>query len=330
MKTNQIPAKRSNYTRADRPEQVPVTHIVIHSTELSYPETVQRFQEAHDVSAHYVLWQSDGLVTQMVAPHNVAWHAGNWELNCRAVGIEQEAYVGEPESFTKTMLRSLTTLVSQLSTQFNVPLDRDHLLGHDNLCAMTASGQLSMHQDPGRYFDWRQLLTDLGASVEGRGVPVVGEPVVVCVTVADLYQSPERGAKLLTDETLPGWTHQVSYGQRFVCADKKGDWVAIWYSGKLAWCHNPEYDVLQACEGDVFTLGAPTAIYGTTAPDADSIARLNTAEQYVAGPTLHQLVSVDDNGQLRATLNTKTYYQFFYNHRIAFVPIDTVHFEKKV
>ncbi|WP_054759602.1 N-acetylmuramoyl-L-alanine amidase [Secundilactobacillus collinoides] len=221
MKTNQIPAKRSNYTRADRPEQVPVTHIVIHSTELSYPETVQRFQEAHDVSAHYVLRQSDGLVTQMVAPHNVAWHAGNWELNCRAVGIEQEAYVGEPESFTKTMLRSLTTLVSQLSTQFNVPLDRDHLLGHDNLCAMTASGQLAMHQDPGRYFDWRQLLTDLGASVEGRGVPVVGEPVVVCVMVADLYQSPEQGAKLLTDETLPGWTHQVSYGQRFVCADKK-------------------------------------------------------------------------------------------------------------
>ncbi|ANZ61019.1 hypothetical protein AYR62_11375 [Secundilactobacillus paracollinoides] len=330
MQTNEVSAAVSNYTQANRPDDVPVTHIVIHSTELSYLDTVRRFQEDHEVSAHDVIRGADGLVTRMVAPENVAWHAGNWELNCRSVGIEQEAYVGEPESFTETMLRSLATVVAQLSQTFHVPLDRDHLLGHDNLCAATPDGQLAMHQDPGRYFDWQGLMKGLWAPVISLGTPQIGEPVVVCVNVADLYQSPDTGAELLTSESLPAWTHQLSYGQRYVCAERSGEWVAIWYNGVKGWCHDPEHTILQGCQGEVIAPNSPhTPIFGMTSAAAKPIATLAAEEQYVAGPLVSQLESRDTNGQFQASFTGQRYYQFYYNHRIAFVPIDTMHLVKK-
>ncbi|WP_054700340.1 hypothetical protein [Secundilactobacillus odoratitofui] len=69
---NQIAALASNYTVANRPSDLGIRYIIIHATQLSYDDTVARFLAPNEVSAHVVIRQTDGLVTEMVASQNVA------------------------------------------------------------------------------------------------------------------------------------------------------------------------------------------------------------------------------------------------------------------
>mgnify|MGYP000755345049 FL=1 len=39
-----------------------------------------------ETSAHYFV--DDTTVVRSVADKNIAWHAGDWDINCRSIGIE--------------------------------------------------------------------------------------------------------------------------------------------------------------------------------------------------------------------------------------------------
>lgn len=62
------------------------------------------------VSAHFVV--SDTRVTQMVSLNDTAWHAGNWDWNCRSIGIE-----ARPEH-DKTTQETVAKLVAQIWTHY--------------------------------------------------------------------------------------------------------------------------------------------------------------------------------------------------------------------
>ncbi len=82
-----IAASPANYTVADRPHDYPIDMIVIHDIEGTVASAIADFQNpAWQASAHYVVSNS-GQVTQMVAEKDIAWHAGNWDYNTRAIGI---------------------------------------------------------------------------------------------------------------------------------------------------------------------------------------------------------------------------------------------------
>ena len=49
--------------------------------------------QTRQASAHYQV-ESDGTVGQLVHDRDTAWHAGNWDANCRSIGIEH-ANVGD-------------------------------------------------------------------------------------------------------------------------------------------------------------------------------------------------------------------------------------------
>ncbi len=136
------PALVSNYTHAKRPVDVRIHYIVIHATELSYSDTIARFQSANQVSAHVVIRQADGHRTEMVAPGNVAWHAGNWDMNCRSLGIEQEAYIEDSAAYTESMMAALAIQIQEWSARYHVPLDRAHLLGTTTLLHLLAKKRL--------------------------------------------------------------------------------------------------------------------------------------------------------------------------------------------
>ena len=72
--------------------------------------------------------------------------------------------------------------VRDLAKSYGVPLDREHIIGHDEIPGVTAARQAGMHWDPGPYWDWDRymqlLLSPLPSEVDpGQdGAPLVLRP----------------------------------------------------------------------------------------------------------------------------------------------------------
>jgi N-acetyl-anhydromuramyl-L-alanine amidase AmpD len=130
------PGDYGNYDLANRPDdRLAVRYVVLHDTEVSYDATLAIFQNSLSyVSAHYVTRSADGRVAQMVATRNVAWHAGNWWINTHSVGIENEGFALEGNTwFTHDLYRSLAKLTRYTAGRYGIPLDRAHIIGHDDV-----------------------------------------------------------------------------------------------------------------------------------------------------------------------------------------------------
>lgn len=152
-----------NHDLADRPASQSVKYIVIHDTEGSWDTTIKLVQDPTYVSWQYTLRSSDGHVAQHVPLKDVAWHAGNWYVNAKSVGLEHEGFLVSPDAwYTEAMYRSSARLVRYLASRYGIPLDRQHILGHDTVPGTTAATIRGMHTDPGPYWDWAHYFTLLG------------------------------------------------------------------------------------------------------------------------------------------------------------------------
>lgn len=91
------------------------------------------------VSAHYGIGKN-GEVHQYVQESDAAWHAGRvdapvWKLikpsinpNLYTIGIEHE---GKPDDvWTDPMKQSSATLIREICQRWQIPIDRDHVIGH--------------------------------------------------------------------------------------------------------------------------------------------------------------------------------------------------------
>jgi N-acetyl-anhydromuramyl-L-alanine amidase AmpD len=290
LKCNYIPAAYAqnsadvgdygNYDLADRPNShLTVNYIVIHDTEESYQSTINGFQNPLDyVSAHYVVRGSDGTVTQMVPTKDVAWQAGNWYINSHSVGIEQEGYAVQGATwFTERLYRTTSTLVRYLANKYHVPLDRQHIIGHENVPGISAAGIPAMHWDPGPFWNWGHFMNLLGSYTVPTGSshskvvtinPVFQQnvqtvtdceaanaPVSQAASFVWLRTAPSADAPLFDDPGLhpkdpagtagttcaADWGDKASAGQQFAVADRQGDWVAIWWDGAKVWFENPKH-----------------------------------------------------------------------------------------
>ena len=159
-----------NYDLANRPQDgQDIRYIVIHTTDASWDLTLQIFTDPKNAAAaHYLVRSSDGQVAKFIAPRHVAWHAGNWYYNAHSIGIEHEAWAFEGHKwFTDALYASSAKLVRHLARRYGVPLDRAHILGHDEVPGINPTHQKTMHWDPGPYWDWdryMKLLRDPGTT----------------------------------------------------------------------------------------------------------------------------------------------------------------------
>jgi hypothetical protein len=271
-----------NYDLANRPaDGDAVRYIVIHDTEGSYSGTISAFQNpTSHVSAHYVVQSSTGGVTQMVQTKDIAWHAGSWYMNMHAIGIENEGYALKGATwYTPSEYQSSAALVKYLAARFSIPLDRQHIIGHDDVPGPADSYVAGMHWDPGPYWDWNYFMNLAGAPIrqpDAGSLPVgseitidpafsnANEPTVTGCTTSTgsittcptqpanfvyLRTSPSSTAPLLADPYLESsgsgttrawdWGDKAVSGQTFVVAGEQGSWTAIWYAGQKAWFYNP-------------------------------------------------------------------------------------------
>ena len=251
-----------------------VQYIVIHDTEASWDTTLKLVQDPTYVSWHYSVRSSDGLIAQHVPTKDVAWHAGNWYVNMHSIGIEHEGFAPSGATwYSEPMYRNSAKLVKYLADKYDIPLDRGHILGHDQVPGITPAGVAGMHWDPGPYWDWQHYFQLMGAPLQAHAVAssdVVRilpgfegnvQPVTGCVTATVacepqgtnfvyLRTAPSDSAPLVTDigirPTGAASTTEVAdigaratAGVEYAVAERAGDWTAIWWLGQKAWFENP-------------------------------------------------------------------------------------------
>ena len=100
--------------------------------------------------------------------HNdVAWHAGNWYVNMHSIGLEHEGIAEDGGLwYTEAMYRTSARLVRYLANRYDIPLDRGHIIGHDQVPGPTPAYVPGMHWDPGPYWDWEHYFELLGAPID--------------------------------------------------------------------------------------------------------------------------------------------------------------------
>jgi len=150
------PGNYGDYDFDNRPADLKINSIVIHDTEESYPDTIATFTDPESfVSANYVIQSSTGDITEMVRPQDVAWAVGDWYYNTHSISIEHEGFAAQGAIwYTQAMYQASAKLVRYLAHRFGVPLDRAHIIGHDNVPGPTDATTASQHWDPGPYWNW--------------------------------------------------------------------------------------------------------------------------------------------------------------------------------
>jgi N-acetyl-anhydromuramyl-L-alanine amidase AmpD len=68
----------------------------------------------------------------MVQEKDVAWHAGNWDYNTRAIGIEHAGYAC-CHYYTTAEYNGSAKLLASICSRWGVPLDRNHVIGHSQV-----------------------------------------------------------------------------------------------------------------------------------------------------------------------------------------------------
>jgi len=155
-------ASSPNFTQGRKGKRI--IAIVNHITAGLMPGTLSWLQNpAAKSSAHYLVTKA-GIIYQLVADNNAAWHAGivkspNWPLydggnpNYYTIGIEHEALAGE--ALTEAQYQATLWLHRQLVTRYGIPIDSGHIIGHYRL------DSVNRKNDPGPGFPWSRLFEDL-------------------------------------------------------------------------------------------------------------------------------------------------------------------------
>ncbi len=126
--------------------------IVIHTCQMPFYDCWAFLHSCHkpSSSSHYVVRSGDGHVVQLINDRHVGWHATC--VNFKSIGIEHEGWVETPEEwFTDAMYCSSANLTAWLADQYGIPMDRAHIIGHDEANRLHCGGT---HTDPGPGWDW--------------------------------------------------------------------------------------------------------------------------------------------------------------------------------
>ena len=271
------PTDYGNYDVANRPAGPTIDGIVVHITEGDLASVIQLFQDSTSIaSAHDVIGR-DGTVYVMVPAQDIAYHADNYDYNTRKIGYEIVGHSALGD-VTRAQYRSVALLAQFDAARFHFPLDRQHIIGHDNVPAPRDALASGMHVDTGPFFDWQLLMILLGAPVMPNAGPdsqfvtiaplwpLSRQTVTGCWPTPDLcapggsrptnfvylHTAASQSAPLLSDPLLGQGTTDVGnnaakayYGQQFVVSDRQSDtqgtWYQVWYDGQRGWFYSPRW-----------------------------------------------------------------------------------------
>lgn len=89
----------------------------------------------HGTSAHYQV--TPDKIWGCVGENYVAYHAGNYPVNQRSIGIEHLNNTGAPTwTIAEETYRNSAKLIRDICERYNIPIDRQHILKHSE-CSQT-------------------------------------------------------------------------------------------------------------------------------------------------------------------------------------------------
>ena len=135
-----VPANPNTYYQANRPfGGIPIHSIMIHDTETSYAGTIEAFTNAKATSSVQYLVSgqyasSDPAITQFIPDRVWSHSVNNWWFNETSIGIEHVGFAVAPAGYyTPQLYQRSADLVGWIVWKYRLPLDRAHILGHDNI-----------------------------------------------------------------------------------------------------------------------------------------------------------------------------------------------------
>jgi hypothetical protein len=142
---------------ANRPVDIPIDSIMIHDTEGSWQASVDVFTAPGGVSAAtYIVSSqvSDPAVTQFAHDKDWVQSVNNWWFNETSIGVEHVGFAVAPQGyFTEELYKRSASLVGWDAWKYHIPVDRAHILGHDNIPNSIDNPHVQ-HWDPGPSWDW--------------------------------------------------------------------------------------------------------------------------------------------------------------------------------
>ncbi|WP_246456184.1 N-acetylmuramoyl-L-alanine amidase [Nocardioides mesophilus] len=374
------PYDYGNHDLADRPNDLSIDYIVIHNTEGVWERALDLVTDPTYLAWHYTLRSSDGHIAQHLDNKNVGWHAGNWYVNMHSIGLEHEGIAAQGATwFTESMYRTSARLVRHLSEEYDIPRDRAHIIGHDQIPGVTAAYVRGMHWDTGPFWDWEHYMELVRKPLDadrGRTNLVTVAPgfddnqqkVTGCNTDGTcdpqgtnfvyLHTAPSEDSPLVSDIGLrpngaPSTTQvsdigaRAAAGQVFSVADRKGDWLQVWWLGEKAWLHSPADDptVVPTRGQTVVPAGdQPVPVYGRAYPEESAYPAeipyqkvlplqytIKPGQSYALGDRsvstdYYYAKTFDDSlaGDHTVVSGDQKYYQIWFGHRFAYVQADDV------
>src|SRR3990167_7354688 len=70
-----------------------------------------------------------------------------------------------------SMISSSSQTIVPWPARYGVPLDREHIIGHDEIPGLSIARTPGMHWDPGPYWDWNRFMR----MVRGHGADMPGD-----------------------------------------------------------------------------------------------------------------------------------------------------------
>jgi N-acetyl-anhydromuramyl-L-alanine amidase AmpD len=146
-----------NFTHARR--STGISQVVVHVTEGGFWGSVSWLRNRRSGGSSHFVVSRNGEIVQLVNLADVAWHAGNNRTNWHSIGIEHEGYTRRGR-FTQAQYKASARLLAYLSYRLGIPLDRRHVIGHNQVPDPdgTGRGGFDHHTDPGRHWRWRHYL----------------------------------------------------------------------------------------------------------------------------------------------------------------------------
>ena len=166
-------AASGNYANASR-SAGDIRWAIIHTIEGSYETGINVFNDpGSNASAHYVVGDEPGQMTQMVDDADIAYTAGNYDYNSAGLNFEHEGFAaeGHPDS----LYQNAADIVGWVCEEYGIPKTHPSgvapaspseggggVIGHaqvpdpDN---PSVGGGASNHTDPGEGWDWSYFMS---------------------------------------------------------------------------------------------------------------------------------------------------------------------------
>lgn len=151
--------------------------------------------EGQGASAHYFVDDITPEIYQSVAEGDTAWHAGDWQMNCRAIGIE---VVSAGEDFSTAEVEKLGWLVRKLMAKYGI--GASGVIRHYDV-----TGKLC----PAPYVAASKWAALKAAITGGAATPSDGETPAPSGTVAELAR------RVIAGEFGNGGARRAALGSRY-------------------------------------------------------------------------------------------------------------------